>query len=534
MSLLISRRKINETLKNAALAMALIPFRASKIFAQPNSNLRAWHSYPFALGVASGMPRPNSVLLWTRILIEESDYESAEGVGEPLTVSWELFDDETLKNCIRRGQVLTDRARGHAVHVKVEGLNAATNYWYRFNVGDAVSSTGQTKTAPEPNQNVQSMRFALASCQNYEAGEYTAYEDMLTKNLDFVLFVGDYIYESNTSQPNSKRTHTGAEPQNLDHYRARYAQYKKDPFLQAAHAKYPWILMWDDHEVVNDYANDLDPAYSGVEAFLKRRAAAYRAYFEHQPIEIGPLLQSSYESSMNLNDSYSWGQLAQLWTMDCRQYRSHHACSSPGKGGGRVLMSCDELEDPNRTMFGFDQEVWLSKGLQESKKLWKFVAQTTEISSTRISSPFGKLTYTDAWDGYPQARRRFLEDLRRTNANNVVALGGDVHMNVAANLRLVPNDPASPIVASEFVTTSITSPGLGQSSTGLIKASNSDILHMQANERGYALINADALRVTCEFRTTPHPAQIGAPFKEQAAYTVETGSAGPKIRSDST
>jgi len=534
MSCLISRRKFNAALKKVALASALMPFRYEKTFAQSSSNLREWHSYPFELGVASGMPRPNSVLLWTRLLVDECDYISSEKVGEPLNVGWELFDDEALKNCVRRGETLTDRNRGHSIHVKVEGLNPATSYWYRFHSGNAVSSVGRTKTAPESNESVKSLRFALASCQNYEAGEYTAYQDMLAQDLDFVLFVGDYIYESNTSRPNSKRTHTGGEPQTLDQYRARYVQYKKDPLLQAAHAKYPWILMWDDHEVVNDYANDLDPAYSGTEAFLKRRAAAYRAYFEHQPIDLGPQLQSAHESSMDLNDTYSWGQLAQLWTLDCRQYRSHHACSSQGRGGGRVIMSCEELEDANRTMFGFDQEVWLSKGLQDSKKLWKFVAQTTQISSTRISTPIGKLTYTDAWDGYPQARRRLLEDLHRSKINNVVTLGGDVHMNVAANLRLAPNDSGSPIVASEFVTTSITSPGLGQNTTGLIKASNSDIVHMQSDERGYSLITVDALRATCEFRTTPHPVQIGAAFKEQATYTVETGSPGPKIWSKST
>ncbi len=524
------RRKFNSTIKNAAISLALMPVGVKKVFAHTPSfssfGVRTWKVQPFKLGVASGVPRSNSVLLWTRLIVDPSDYQCSVETGEPIILRWEVYGDENLQTPIRSGEELTDQSRGHSVRVKVEGLTAGTTYWYRFIVGDAVSDVGRTKTAQEQREMVQAMRFALASCQNFQAGEYAAYKDMLEQDLDFVLFVGDYIYETNIAESKSLRMHRGVEPKTLEQYRDRYAQYKEDPLLQAAHARYPWILMWDDHEVANDYANDLDPAYTDPQEFLRRRAAAYRAYFEHQPIEIGPQIKSSFEATMILNDSYSWGQLAELWTLDCRQFRSYHACSAPKNGGGRVLMKCDELEDKTRTMFGLDQEQWLSRGLKASQKTWKLIAQATQMSSTTISTPVGTLTYTDAWDGYPQARKRFLEDVHQNRITNVVTLGGDVHMNVAANLRVQPNDKSSPIVASEFVTTSVTSAGLGKGATGLIKANNSDILHLQAQERGYALISVTPQDLNCEFRTTTHPAKVDGSFRKQGHYFVDSGKAG--------
>ena len=523
-----TRRDISIALKNAAIGLALAPWGAGLSFAQSLDLKRRWQSQPFLLGVASGVPRNDEVVLWTKLIINQSDLAGPQGAGEPVWVEWELYADEQLKQLIRKGKELTHEELGHSVRVKVGGLQAATTYWYRFIAGDAISTVGRTKTAPAPEDPVRSLRFALASCQHYEAGQYTAYKDIANQELDFVLFVGDYIYETNLNERLAVRRHKGGEPKTLEQYRERYALYKSDDLLQAAHAAHPWILMWDDHEVVNDYANDLEPAYTEPDIFLKRRAAAYRAYFEHQPLWLGPDMQSPYQASMRLNNRFVWGQLAELWTLDCRQFRSHHACSKPGSAGGRVVMSCNELDDPTRTMLGFEQEAWLGDGLLNSKRQWKLLAQGTQISSTKISTPLGRATYTEAWDGYAVARERLLKNIQSNNISNVVTLGGDVHMNVAANLRLESNSQSEPILASEFVTTSISSRGLSDSSVEMIKANNADILHMRADERGYALIKVDPLRVNCEFRTTPTPAGKADVLSVQARYYVDAGVPGPK------
>jgi alkaline phosphatase D len=259
---------------------------------------------------------------------------------------------------------------------------------------------------------------------------------------------------------------------------------------------------------------------------LKRRAAAYQAYFEHQPVLFGP--DASNPASMRLYEQLSWGKLADLWTLDCRQYRSAQACRDPVRGGGRMVMQCDELNERSRSMLGHAQERWLSVPLSQSRRRWQLLAQATQISSTSVPTPLGRSYWNDAWDGYPEARKRLLQTVVDAKLQNVVTLGGDVHCNVAANLRLEPNDPQSPIVASEFVTTSITSRGLGDKAAALIRESNADLLHYRADERGYSLITVTPQAVRCDFRTTKFPAGSEAGLKTQASFKVIHGKPGPR------
>lgn len=516
----LSRRQ----LQSRALALALLPW--CHPMAQPQDVPRRWKSQPFALGVASGSPRADGVVLWTRLLFDEADRTSS--ATEPVTVQWELFADEALRQPVRQGEVVTDASRGHSVHVPLRDLLPGRDYWYRFNCGDAQSPVGRTRTAPAADAPVQRLRLALASCQHYEQGQYIAHRDIASQSLDLVLFVGDYIYESSNARY-AIRQHQGPEPMTLEAYRSRYAQYKSDPWLQASHAAHPWVLMWDDHEVVNDYANDRDNRYSPPEVFLARRAAAYQAYFEHQPLWLGPDPDSRFRASMRLHDRLSWGTLADLWTLDCRQYRDHQACPDPLKGGARVVTQCSELDEPRRSMLGTDQERWLAEGLRASSARWRLIAQSTQISPTSIATPLGRTTFNDAWDGYPQARLRLLQTLADLPERNVVTLGGDVHMNVAARLRLNPHDESSPVVASEFVTTSITSRGLAENILSMVRGSNPDLLHARSDERGYTLVDVrpDVLRV--EFRTTAHPAGSQDRLGVQAAYQVLAGRPGPLL-----
>lgn len=517
----MQRREFNQHLQRSALALAIAPWMAA--VAAPTQKAYAWRNNPFALGVASGRPRADSVVLWTRLLFSAEDSAQA---NETLTVQVDVFADAALKRRVQRVDVATNAARAHSVHVHVQQLQPSTDYWYRFRQGDALSPVGHTRTAPALNADVRQLRIALTSCQHYEQGEYIAHQEIAQQQLDFVLFMGDYIYESSNAQY-AIRKHNGEEPRTLVQYRQRYEQYKRDPHLQAAHAAHPWVLMWDDHEVVNDYANDQDRQFNDPQQVLKRRAAAYQAYFEHQPLLLGP--DADNPANMRLYDQLSWGKLADVWTLDCRQYRSAQACRDPVRGGGRMVVQCDELSDPNRSMLGVTQERWLTERLSTSKRQWKLVAQATQISSTSVPAPTGRAYWNDAWDGYPEARKRLLQTVVDANLQNVVTLGGDVHCNVAANLRLEPNNPLSPIVASEFVTTSITSRGLGDKPAALIRDSNADLLHYRSDERGYSLITVTPQEVRCDFRTTRFPAGSEPGFKTQASYGVKSGKAGPQL-----
>ena len=516
----MQRREFSKHLQRSAIALALSPWFSAT--ATPADKSRAWRSNPFALGVASGRPRADSVVLWTRLLLGDED----RAVGtEALRVQVEVFADAAMKRRVQTTEVVTDEARGHSVHAHVQRLQPSTDYWYRFSQGNAHSTVGHTRTAPALNADVRELRVALSSCQHYEQGQFIAHDEIAKQKLDFVLFMGDYIYESSNAQY-AIRKHNGEEPKTLAQYRERYEQYKRDPMLQAAHAAHPWVLMWDDHEVVNDYANDQDRNYTDPQQVLLRRAAAYQAYFEHQPVLLGPDVNTP--SNMRLYDQLSWGKLADVWTLDCRQYRSAQACRDPVRGGGRMVVQCDELTDANRTMLGHAQERWLTDSLSQSKRQWKLVAQATQISSTSIPTPVGRSYWNDAWDGYPEARKRLLQTVVDAKLKNVVTLGGDVHCNVAANLRLEPNNPQSPIVASEFVTTSITSRGLGDKPAAVIRESNADLLHYRSDERGYSLITVTPSEVRCDFRTTKFPAGSEAGLKTQASYVVKNGKAGPQ------
>ncbi|WP_416547037.1 alkaline phosphatase D family protein [Limnohabitans sp. DCL3] len=517
----LSRRDLH----HRALALALTPWLGAGVQAQ---GLQAaaggqgprWQVDPFSLGVASGQPQPSSVVLWTRLRISPAD--EAMRV-QSLEVVCEVYADEALRQPVRQWRLQTDASRAHSVHVVASGLQPGRTYWYRFVCGSAVSSLGRARTSPAVDEPVARLRMALASCQHYEQGYFTAHREMAQRDLDLVLFAGDYIYESSNPQYLLRR-HLGGEPKLLDEYRERHAQYKTDADLQACHAAHTWAMTWDDHEVVNDYANDLDRHFTDPLAFLRRRAAAYQAYFEHMPLRLGP--DPVNASQMRIHDRMPWGQLADLWTLDCRQYRDHQACLDPNRGGGRVVVACEALGDPSRSMLGAAQEQWFTEGLTRSNRRWKLVAQSTQMSPSGVNTPLGRSAFTDGWDGYPQARAKLLGTVAQSGVHNVVMLGGDVHMNVAAQLRVQANDERSPVVASEIVTTSVTSRGLGEKLLAQIRESNPDILHARSDERGYTWLDVRPEGIRAEFRTTANPARQDGLFKTQAQYAIQQGVAG--------
>lgn len=480
---------------------------------------------PFTLGVASGMPTPSSVVLWTRLAPRPR--EPLGGLPDaPVEVRWELAEDEGFSSGLRSATVLARPEHGHSVHVEVQGLPSERVFYYRFIAADALSPTGRTRTAPPADAPVQRLRLALASCQHYEQGEFALQREIAARELDLVLFVGDYIYES--SNPRYRvRAHEAAPPVTLEQYRQRHVTYKLDPALRAAHAAHPWIVTWDDHEVENDYAGaasrdaDFDAA-----AFLQRRAAAYKAYFEHMPVAPSMAPQGA---AMRIHGHSAWGRLADLWTLDNRQYRSVQACNPPGLAGGRLLLGCDRLDDPAASMFGAEQEHWIAAELSASRRGWRLLAQGTQIAPGGVESPLGRSIYSDGWDGYPQARRRLMQAIAANPLGNAVCLGGDLHRHVAARLRADPADPRSPVVASEFVCSSLTSRGASEAASALVARSNPDLLHVRGDERGYMLIDLSPDRLECELRATAFPVRTPqARIHTQARYVVEAGHAGPQ------
>jgi alkaline phosphatase D len=476
-------------------------------------------SYPFTLGVASGYPRPDGMVLWTRLT----------GNLEPLAipVRWEIATDEAMRGIVASGSVQAHPDWAHSVHVEPRGLEPDRWYWYRFRAGDAFSPVGRTRTAPAAGTAPARMRFAFASCQHYEQGYFTSYRHMVADDVDLVIFLGDYIYESNLRR-NQVRMHERAEePVTVDEYRARYALYKADRELQSAHQAAPWLATWDDHEVDNDYADDRQEDGTPPEEFLRRRAAAYRAYYEHMPL---PGRMRPNGPAMQIYATWAWGSLADIHLLDGRQYRSPHACPRKAGGGNEVdARECADLNGAARTMLGAAQETWIDRQLADSRAAWNIIAQPVLMAQRRTSVGTRQTVWTDSWDGYPAARRRFLESVVARRPANPVVLGGDVHMHFVADLKLDFDDPKSAVVASEFVGTSITSPPGGWvKNLPAVLAENPHLKYGRGDHRGYVRATIAGGHLSAEMIGVETVKKPESRADVLARYVVESGKPGPQ------
>ncbi len=471
-------------------------------------------SYPFTLGVASGYPTPAGVTLWTRLT----------GLAMPASVRWEVAADDSMRSIVRSGESLADPEWAHSVHVDVQGLEPERWYWYRFSAGDAQSPIGRTRTAPAAKAQPARLRFAFASCQQYEQGYYGAYRHIVADEPDLVAFLGDYIYESSWGRDLVRR-HGAPEPYNLDDYRARYALYRSDRDLQNAHAACPWIAIWDDHEVDNDYADDRPEDGMDRDAFLLRRTAAYRAYYEHMPL---PGRMRPEGPRMRIYTQLGWGDLARFYLLDMRQYKSWQACPRPKRRGGSNTVdvtACTRLTAPERSMLGRAQERWLESALGDSRERWNVIAQTTAMAQFDQKPGPGRRAWTDAWDGYPAARTRLLSSLRKTS--NPVVIGGDVHSFNVSQLKEDFDDPNSPILASEFVGTSITSQAWPQERLMQYLPDNPHILMADSRYRGYVRVEVTPGRWLADLRIMETVQRADAGCSTLATYVVEDGKPGP-------
>jgi len=484
---------------------------------------------PFALGIASGDPMPGGVVLWTRLV------PAAPGAAQaPLTVHWELADDAGFRRIVQRGQAQALPEWGHSVHVELQGLAPGRWYHYRFMHGDAVSTTGRTRTAPAPHELPARLRVVFASCQRWEHGHYAAWRHAVNDDPDLVLFLGDYIYEY-ASPPDATglaRAHALRTARTLADYRDRYALHKSDPLLQAAHAACPWSMTWDDHEVQNDYAGELGRE-GDAQAFTEMRLAGWQAFYEHMPLRAASLARGV--GALQVYRGLDWGLLARIHLLDTRQYRDWQACRKNGSGASAVRPEdCAAWSAPQRTLLGAAQERWLDGRLAESTATnapeatprWSVIAQQTLFSPRHY--PSGTRS-TDSWDGYPAARERLLQSLQHHPQRNTVFLGGDIHQNYVCNVLADPEQADAPVLASEFCGTSVTSrAGTTQAKVDAVARHNPHVLLARCEERGYGLAEITPRRWTTTLRAIDDPLRADSGAHTLARFVAEDGRAGPQ------
>ncbi|MEU2038824.1 alkaline phosphatase D family protein [Nocardia niwae] len=482
---------------------------------------------PFSLGIASGDPAPDGVVLWTRLA---PDPLAPDGLGgmpvAPVTVDYEVAHDEQFRRVVARGSAVATRALGHSVHPEVHGLAPDRWYFYRFRAGSDVSPVGRTRTAPEPGQALARLRFAFASCQSWSSGYYTAYEHLSREDLDLVVHLGDYIYERAWLRGRAGVTmgpHFRDEAVDLPGYRLRYALYKSEQPLRAAHAAFPWLVTMDDHEVDNNWAAGspgigLD-IWRVPALFRRRRAAAFQAMYEHQPLRLAQLPSAA---GVRLHRRFRFGDLAEITMLDTRQYRTAQACSDVAVSG------CAERFAPDRTILGAAQREWLIDGLTRSPARWQVLGNQVGMSQNDSDPGPGIAVSTDAWDGYVADRNAVLGAAATRGAGNLVVITGDRHENQAADLRRDYSDPGSPVVAAEFTGTSITSNGdgtdVGDKGRRLL-AANPDVKFFNG-QRGYVRVELDHKLWRNDFRVVPYVRRPGAPIHTRASYVVQDGIAG--------
>lgn len=466
-------------------------------------------SDPFALGVASGEPATDGFVLWTRIA----------GLGRDAAPGFEIAEDEGFRRIVRSGRTTAPAARGGAVHLEIGGLRPGRPYFYRFHLGDAVSRTGRTATiAARPDR----LRLALTSCQHWEQGWFSGYADMIDNGVEAVLQVGDYIYEKSFGAGPDVRSFGAPPPWTLDDYRVRHALYRTDPHLAAAHAALPFIVAWDDHEVENDYAGTEAGETRDPAAFLRRRTAAYQAYFEHMPLRPSALMP---RGELGLYRRFHWGDLATVHVLDTRQYRTPHPCATPGEVGGRIVDRCAEAIDPAATMLGSAQERWLAQGLAREQARWSLIAQQTLYA--RLALPGGADTrYSDIWDGYAAARDRTTAALTGPAVRNPVLLGGDVHSFWINDVKRDFARPEAAAVATEIVTSCLASRNGPDALFGPARSLNPHVRFLDNAHAGYVLLELTAGRLAIDLRAVASIADPGSRCTSLARFAVEDGRPG--------
>jgi alkaline phosphatase D len=453
----------------------------------------------FSDGVMSGEPTPRGITLWTRLA----------DVDGSVSADLEVARDRDFRRVVARGRVATSGDRAHNLKARITGLSPHEQYFYRFSTRTTDGPVGRFRTAL-PADSREPVRFAFWSCQDFTHGFYNAHEAMAEEDLDFVVCLGDYIYaETEESGPTAVRTdrigRTGAvgvrrHAVTLDDYRTKYRLYRSDPALRRVHARFPTVMMWDDHEAANNYAGaapagGLPPE---LQLTLARKRAAYRAFFESTPY--------SPPVGNRLYRTLRFGRTVELVVMDQRQYRADQPCNDA------IAPPCPELLQP-RPFLGRTQMDFVKGALRASPAAWKVMANEVMIMPVKL--PEGAFGQFDSWQGYPFEREELLSFIAANGIADVVFVTGDIHTFIAGDVRTALGD--GPSVAVEFVGGSITSRGLGEGEAGLLPGANDvnpttppqavDVLRSlnpwadqaDLDHHGYARVTATQQSFDCEF-----------------------------------
>lgn len=515
---LISRRSaIWSGLAATAAFSVVTPTRAyAKVTDEPIKD------FPFTLGVASGDPLPDAVVIWTRLAPEV--FAPFGGLGtKSWSVHWQVADDADFHTVRRSGVATAHPEFNHTVHVDVQGLRPGADYYYRFRVGEHISQVGRTKTAPPPHQRRGVVDFGFVSCMSFGQGYFTALSHLAEDRPDVVLSLGDYIYEYGVNPHGDERELTEPLPdiltddaRSLDRYRLQYSLYKSDPDLMRAHEASPWLFTWDDHEVVNDYGGP----YQGTggdspEEYHVRRANAYRAFWENVPMRI----PHPTSPDLRIYQQFDYGRLAQFSLLDTRQYRD---APLPGPA---PQPDSPARRDPDRQMLGATQEEWLLDGLTDSRARWKIVPQGVVMSQMDEQAGEELTFQTQPWDGYFAARQRIMNAVHERDIDNLVVLTGDAHTNYAFNMLVNYDEPDSPGCGVELVGTSVASGGNGEDMTPVLQQRLDENPHLVfANQqRGYVLGRATSETLEIDYKIVPYVLPHGAGIEVRKSFVVENG-----------
>ena len=473
---------------------------------------------PFTLGVASGDPLPDGFVLWTRLAPRPLEMHGGMTMApKGVPVAWEVAGDDGFKSVIQTGEARAWAELGHSVHVEVAGLQPGRFYWYRFTASGVQSPIGRAKTAPARGVKLDKVSFAAAGCQAYDQGYYTAYRHLSGEDLDFVFHYGDYIYEgAEVHDPKKPRAHLGDEPYSLDDYRRRYALYKMDADLQAAHAAHPFFITFDDHEIENNWAGADDQTNSPRDVFLMRRQSALQAWYEHMPVRKA---QMPSGPNVQLYRRMVYGDLLNANFMDTRQFRTDQPC------GDGTKPYCAEALDPKGQMINAAEEAWLRDSLHKPQARWNLVAQQVMMMPMDRRKSAGDVEPAkynlDSWAGYPIARQRIIDLMR--GLGNVVVVTGDEHQNFVGELR--EKGLEGNAVAVEFVATSISSGGDWAEHEDGIEGwmSHNPQLKYESARRGYLVCEVGRDTWTSHIRAVDYVTRPGCPLTTKQSFAIGRG-----------
>ena len=516
MSLFLSRRSL---LASAGLGGAAFTL------GRPALAQAVFEDNPFQLGVAAGDPLPDGFVIWTRLC--PRPLEPDHGMpSQPMAVTWEVAADAGFRTVVRTGETIARPELGHAVHVEVEGLEPSRPYFYRFRAGNERSGVGRAKTTPLAGASTAQVKFGVVGCQEYEAGYYTAHRKIAAEDLDFIFFYGDYIYEgrgnrtSGTTMPvENLRVHLGGEVYSVTDYRQRYAQYTMDADLQASRQSAAWFTVYDDHEVDNNWVGDIDQDDTDPAVFALRKGAAMQAFYEHMPLR-----RSSFPrgSAMQLYRRAAYGDLLDVHLLDTRQFRSDQPCD------GRWNAGCDGINAREAEVLGQAQQAWLLEGLNRSQATWNTLAQQVMVMDLDRNPGDDYGVNPDSWAGYRVPRTRLLQHIKDRRIDNVVVLTGDEHQHFAGELFIDGRNPQGDPIATEFVTTSISSGGDGidqRPDTVRIQAVNPQLKFNNA-QRGYVICDVTPERWQTEFKVLDQIHDRNGVLTTRAKFAVEAGKPG--------